>query len=142
MAETVDLCILVAVQAVTGVCFETEKTAKERLRLPTRMKREGVKRATDKRYPAFMGALLDVLPRVIDREEENGEVIVGVYSRQMTQIIGERAYDAEGHMNTKFMEATEIGPFPREMQQAWTRTREEVAENYGIVEGDGHDAWS
>ena len=60
----------------------------------------------------------------------------------MTHIIGEGAYDAEGHKNTQSLEATEIGPFLRENQQAWTRTREEVAENYGIVEGDGHDAWS
>jgi len=84
-----------------------------------------------------MGALLDVLPRLIDREAENGEGTVGVYSRQMTHIIGEGAYDAEGHRNTQVLEATKFGPFSREMQHAWTRTREEVAENCGIVEGDG-----
>jgi len=27
-----------------------------------------------------LGAMLDVLPRMIDRENENGEVTVGVYS--------------------------------------------------------------
>jgi hypothetical protein len=101
-----------------------------------------VKRATDKRYPAFLGALLDVLPRMIDREDEIGEVTVGVCPRQMTHIIGEGAYDAEGHRNTKFLEAIEIGPFPREMEQAWARTRQKVAENYSIVEGDGQDEWS
>ena len=89
-----------------------------------------------------MGALLDALPRLIDREDENGKVTVGVYSRHMTHIIGEGAYDAKGHKNAQFLEATKIGPFPREMQQAWARTREEVAENYGIVEGDRHDEWS
>jgi hypothetical protein len=87
-----------------GACFKTKKMAKERLRLPTRMKGGDVKRATDKRYPAFLGALLDVLPRLIDRKDDNGEVTVGVYTRQMTHIIGEGAYDAEGHMNTQFLE--------------------------------------
>jgi len=142
MAETMDLCILEAIQAATGVCFDTEKMARERLRLPARMKGGGVKRATCKRYPAFLGALLDVLPRLIDRENENGEVTVGIYSRQMTRINGEGAYGAEGHKNTQFLESTEVGPFPREMRQAWTRTREEAAENYGIGEGDGPDEWS
>ncbi len=45
----------------TGVNFETEETAREKLRLPVRMKGGGVKRAMDKRYTAFLGALLDVL---------------------------------------------------------------------------------
>ena len=49
MAETVDLCIMEAVQAATRVGFETMKMAKERLQLPARMKGGGVKRATDKR---------------------------------------------------------------------------------------------
>jgi hypothetical protein len=106
------------------------------------MKGGGVKRATDKRYPAFLGAMLDVLPIMIDMEDENREVTVGVYSSQLPHIIGEGAYDAEGHRNTQFLEATEIGPFPKEMQQAWTRTRQEAAENYGIVDGDGQDEWN
>ena len=115
MAETVDLCIMEAARAATGVSFETEKMAKKRLRLPACMKGGGVKRATNKRYPAFLGALLDVLPRMIDREDENGEVTMGVYSRQMTHIIGEGTYGADGHWNTKFLGATEVGPFPKEM---------------------------
>ena len=90
------------------------------------MKGGGIKRATDKRYPAFLGAMLDVLPRMIDRKEKNGEVTVGVYSNQMNHIIGEGAYDTEGHRNTKFLEATGVGPFPREMQQAWTKMRQEA----------------
>jgi hypothetical protein len=142
MAKTVRLCIMEAVQAATGVNFETKKMAKERLRLPARMKGGGVKRATDKRYPAFLGAMLDVLPRMIDRENENGEVTVGVYSSHMTHIIGEGAYNAEGHRNTRFSEATGIGPFPREMQQAWTRMRQEAIKNNIIVEGDDQDEWN
>ena len=142
MAETVDLCIMEAVHAATGVSFETEKMAKERLRLPARMKGGGVKRATNKRYTAFLGALLDVLQRTFDKEDKNGEVSVGVYSRQMTHINGEGAYDADGHMNTQFLGATEVGPFPKEMQQAWTRTRLEAAKNYGLEDGDGQDEWN
>ncbi len=96
--------------------------AEERLRLPARMKGGGVKRATDKRFQAFLGALLDVLPRLIDRKDENGELTVGVYSRQMTPIIGEGAYDAEGHRNTKFLEAT--GTQSSWRPQASDRSRE------------------
>ncbi len=82
---------------------------------------------TDKRCPAFMGAMLDVLPRLIDRRDENGEVIVGVYSKRMTGVIGEGAFDAEGHRNTVFLESTEVGPNPREMRQSWASAREEAA---------------
>jgi hypothetical protein len=142
MAETVDLCIMEAVQAGTGVCFDTEKMAYERLRLHARMKGGGIKRTTDKRCPAFLGAMLDVLPRLIDRKDENGEVTVGVYSRQMTSVVGEGAYDADGHMNTMFLESTEVGPFPREMRQAWTMAREEAARNYGITKCDGQEEWN
>ncbi len=77
--------------------------ARERLRLPTRMKGGGIKEAKEKRYPTFLGALMDVLPRIIDRKAENGEVEVGVYTKLMTPIIGEEAYDADGHMNTPFL---------------------------------------
>ena len=73
MAAHVDCCIMEAVQAATGVDFDTEEVARERLRLPTRMKGRGIKRTTDTRYPSFLGALLDVLPRCIDRRDENGE---------------------------------------------------------------------
>jgi hypothetical protein len=61
-----------AVQAATGVDFDTEVMAKERLRLPARMKGGGIKRATDTRYPSFPGALLDILPRCVDKKENNG----------------------------------------------------------------------
>ncbi len=63
MAEHVDRCILEAVQASTGVDFDTEDAAREKLRIRARMKGEGMRRAEDTRYPAFLGALLDVLPR-------------------------------------------------------------------------------
>ncbi len=80
MAATVDCCVMEAVQVATGVNFETEDMAKERLRLPARMKGEDIKTSTDKRYPIFLGALMDVLPRLIDRKEDNGYITPGVYS--------------------------------------------------------------
>ena len=51
----VDCCIMEAVQAVTGVDFDSEDTARERLRIPARMKGGGIRRATKTRYPAFLG---------------------------------------------------------------------------------------
>ncbi len=80
MAATVDCCIMEAVQVATGVNFDTTDMARERLRLPARMKGGGIRRTTDTRYPAFLGALLDVLPRPIDRKNDNGEKKVGCYS--------------------------------------------------------------
>ncbi len=136
MAATVDCCIMEAVQVATGVSFETNEMARERLRLPARIKGGGMKNAMDRRYPAFPGALMDVLPRLIDRKADNGEITAGVYAAQMTGIIGEGAYDAGGHRNTQLLKAImEVGPYPRAMQHAWTKIREETASNYGI-EGD------
>jgi hypothetical protein len=54
-----------------------DKTTLEKLRLPARMKGGGIKRAADIRKPAFMGALLDILPRYIDRKAENGKEMPG-----------------------------------------------------------------
>jgi len=75
MADHIDCCIMEAVQAATGVDFNGEEGARERLRIPTRMEGGGIRRATETRYPAFLGVLLDVLPRCIDRTEDNGESI-------------------------------------------------------------------
>ena len=73
MAAHVDCCIMEAIQAATGVDFDTEDAARDSLRLPARMKGGGIKRATDTRYPAFLGALLDILPRCVDSRDEQGE---------------------------------------------------------------------
>jgi hypothetical protein len=55
MAGHVDYNIMEAVHAATGVDFDTEVVAKERLRLPARMKGRGIKRATDTMHPSFLG---------------------------------------------------------------------------------------
>ncbi len=54
MAHHVDLCIMEAVRVASGVEFEVEEAARERLRLPTRMKGGGIKRAAYTRYLAFL----------------------------------------------------------------------------------------
>ncbi len=59
----------------------------------------------------------------------------------MTRVIGEGAYDTEGHRNSRFLNSTEVGPFPKEMRHAWTMLREEAATNYGIGESDGQEEW-
>jgi hypothetical protein len=141
MARIVDHCIMEAVQVATSVKFETEELAKARLRLPARMKGGGIKRAEDNRYPAFLGAMLDVLPRLIDRKDENGEIAPGVYPVQMKGIIGKGAYDKAGHINTAFLEARCVGPYPYAMQQAWTTIRNEAIANYGIEGEGGSEQW-
>jgi hypothetical protein len=91
MARHVVCYIMEAVQVATGVSFDTEVMAKERLRLPARMKGGSIKRAADLRYPAFLGALLDILPRCVDRTDSNGGVTRGKYADQLTAVIGEGA---------------------------------------------------
>jgi len=75
-----------AMQAATGVDFDSEDAARERLKIPARMKGGGITRATETRYPAFLGALLDVLPRCIDKTEANGEKVPGYYAQQLTTV--------------------------------------------------------
>ncbi len=105
------------VQVATGVNLDTEVMAKEKLRLPARMKGGGVKRAMDIRYPTFLGALLDILSRSVDKKDGNGETMKGVYSDQQTGVIGVGAYDEAGHRNRQFMEATDVGQYLVAQQQ-------------------------
>ena len=55
MAGHVVCCIMEAVHAATGVVFDLESAAKERLRFPARMKEGGIKKAADTRRPVFRG---------------------------------------------------------------------------------------
>ena len=64
----------------------------------------------------------------------NGEGIPGYYIKQLTEVIGERAYDNEGHMNAQFLNATDVGPYPDECKNAWTATREEAMANLEVRE--------
>ncbi len=77
---------------------------------------------------------MDILPRVVDMRESNGEITKGVYAEQLTAVIGEGAYNAENHRNKQFMGATTVGPYPEVMQEAWGVMRRGAATNYGIEE--------
>ena len=134
MAEHMDSCISEAVQTTTGVDFDGEEAARERLKIPARMKGGEIGRAEKTRYPAFLGALLDVLPRCIDRTEANGECIPGYYTKQLTEVIGEGAYDGDGHKNALFLNATDVGPYPEACTNPWTATREEAMANLEVRE--------
>ncbi len=135
MAEHVDKCIMEAVEAATRVEFDMDRTAMERLRLPVRMKGGGIKSAADARRPTFLGALLNILPRCIDRKAENGEQMPGYYSEELTVAIGRGAYDPEGHRNEHFLRARNIGPYPEAVRKAWTHIMTEAMQNYELREG-------
>ena len=148
MTEYVNSCIMEAVQVATGVDFDMEEMAKERMRIPSRMKGGEIRRATDTIYPAFLGGLLDVLPRCIDKMEDNGDKCKGYHSEQLTNVIGEGAYDNGGHRNAQFMGARNGGPSPGACMRAWKSTRDEAMQNLGVrdepeQEGDGKrwDHW-
>ena len=96
IASHVDACIMEAVEASTSIDFDEEEMTEERLRLPTRMKGGGIKKLTDLRRPAFLGALLDILPRCIDITESNRGVQKGYYSKQLTWEIGYTTRTAKG----------------------------------------------
>ena len=82
---------------------------------------------------------MDVLPRCIDNKEDNGEVIPGYYTQQLKEAIGEGAYDNEGHKNTQFLNATDVGPYPGECLRAWKATREEAFHNLGMRDDPDQD---
>ncbi len=63
----------------------------------------------------------------------------GTYSDQLTEEVGEGAFDQDGHMNSQFLKTKTVGPYPGEMQKAWERLRSEAAANYGFQEGFGED---
>ena len=128
-----------AVHATTGVDFDIEEAAQERLKIPARMKGWGIKKVEDTRYPAFLGALLDVLPRCVDITEANGECNPGYYTQQLTEVIGEGAYDNNGHGNALFLEARDMGPYPESRKNSWTAAREEAPVNLGMRDDPEHE---
>ena len=69
MAELVDIVILEVIHAATRTIGNAEQVAKDRLRLPARLKGGGIKSMGHMRRPAFLGALLDELPRCIDKRK-------------------------------------------------------------------------
>jgi len=70
--------VMEAVQADTGEDFDGEEAVRERLRILARMKGGGIKRATETRYPAFLGALVDggqrgMYPGILHAAAERGD---------------------------------------------------------------------
>ena len=50
----------------------------------------------DLKRPSFLGAMLDILSRCIDKKDQDGEKTKGIYNRKLTDVIGEGACDAGG----------------------------------------------
>ena len=110
MTELVDAAILEVAHSATGIKFNAEQIAKDRLRLSARLKGGSIRSMADLRRPAFLGALLHVLPICIDKRGPNGEETEGIYSSILTNAIGRGAYDQTGHINAGFLQATNVGP--------------------------------
>jgi len=129
----VEATILEVCHAAMGIWFNAEPIAKNKLRLPARLKRGGIRSMTYLRRSTFLGAILDILPTCIDRRGPNGEETEGIYSNVLTNSIGMGVYDQNGHMNTRFLHATTLGPYPREIQYAWRHARLDAAHNIGLT---------
>ncbi len=95
----------------------------------------------DLRHPTYLRAILDMMPRCIDNKDEDGETVKGIYTRQLGDIIGEEAYEATRHINAQFLQATHIGPYPRECQKAWDNFRQHAIENYGLTIEMTREVW-
>ena len=141
MAELVDVAILEVCHAATGIRFDVEPVAKDKLRLPARLKGGGIKSMADMRRHAFLGAILDILPRCIDIRGPNGEEMEGIYKSILTNSIGRGAYDQNGHMNTGFLHATCMDPYPMEMQCAWRHARQNASHNICLTLLSSADEW-
>ena len=141
MAEIVDVAIMEAEHAATGSKFNADEVAKDRLRLPSKLKGGELCSISDLKRPTFTGAIFDILPRCIVRKGPNGELTTRVYSRQLTDYIGRGAYDAEGQRKTRFVRAANMGPFPIAMQSAWQYMRLEPAHNHGLTLASSAEDW-
>ena len=60
----------------------------------------------------------------------------------MTEVIGEGAYDSDGHRKAQFMNATDVGPYPDACMTAWTAAREEGMANLGVREDPEQEGWA
>jgi hypothetical protein len=103
MAEIVDAAIMKVCHATICNRFGANPLAKDRLRLPARRKGGGVRSMVDLRRPAFLGAILNIQPKCIDRRGSNGEETHEFYSNILTESIGKGAYDQDGHRNDGFL---------------------------------------
>jgi hypothetical protein len=79
--------------------------------------------------PGVHGGVARHSAEMCGQEGEQREITRGIYSDQLTEVMGEGAIDEEGHKNTQFLRATTIGPCLGEMQKALEVLRNEAAEN-------------
>jgi hypothetical protein len=95
----------------------------------------------DIRHPAFLGALLDVLSRCIDREGPNSEKTEGIYNGLLAEAVARGAYDANGARNATFLGASNAGPYPQAMRYAWSHIRLDAAHNRGLNLMSAPEEW-
>jgi hypothetical protein len=141
MAELVDVAIMEVVHAAIGIQFDADQGAKDRLRLPARLKGGRIRSMTDLRRPAFLGAILDVLPRCIDIIGSYEERTDGIYNKFLAEAIGRGAYDLNGVRNARFLTTTDVGPYPKAMQDAWSHARLDASHNVGLILLSTTDEW-
>jgi hypothetical protein len=102
MVELVRGALLEVAEWTTGVDFGSKDLSRQRLHIPARLKGGGIRSVYDLRQPTFVGAIFDILPRCNEIRDDKGEIVKGVYSEQMGDIIGEGAFDTTGHKNIEF----------------------------------------
>ncbi len=59
----------------------------------------------------------------------------------MTEVIGEGAYESEGHRIAQFPNATNVGPYPGECKRAWKAARDEAMQNLGMRDDPDKEGW-
>ena len=69
------------------------------------------------------------------------EKTIGVYSRQLIDVIGEGAYDVGGHKNARFIQTNNVGTYPTSMQFAWQLVILDAAYNRGLAVDSNVEEW-
>jgi len=63
------------------------------------------------------------------------------YSEQLTDMIGEGAYDCGGHRNAQFPGATNVGSYPGACMRAWKSARDEAMQILGLRDDPEQEGW-
>jgi hypothetical protein len=120
----VDGCTLEVVEAATSIYFDRGRSrGGGKIAAASSDERGRNKKQSDTRRPAFSGALLDILPRCIGITDSREEVKKGYYSTQLSEEIGDGAYNHDGHRNARFLESKRLGPYPTACIHAWEHLR-------------------
>ena len=94
-AHGIDQGVLSLVQTCVGVNIDTwSDFARERMRLPMRLKGCGLREAADRRHAQFLGALVQSTMPLIDRTDEHNCTIPGRLSiPSINNLFGEGSFD-------------------------------------------------